>query len=225
MRIHKEGYKIIGPLFVALLLFAAIIHYLLPIQQDAKVVMYIGLFLLIAWLTFFFRYPKREVNYGDHILSTADGKVVAIEEVEEPEYFKGKRLQVSVFMSGFDVHVNWYPISGTVKYTNYHPGNYFMAKKPKSSSLNERSTIVIEQEKGKDILVRQVAGIMARRIVFHCKEGDRVKQGDELGMIRLGSRIDFFLPPDAIVEVNIGDKVKAQKTVIARFREEKGANG
>lgn len=221
MRIHKEGYKILTPLFLTIIAFAALVHYVLPIQEDAKVVMYIGLFLLISWLTYFFRYPKREVNYGDHILSTADGKVVAIEEVEEPEYFKGKRKQVSVFMSGFDVHVNWYPISGTVKYTNYHPGNYFMAKKPKSSSLNERSTIVIEQEKGKDILVRQVAGIMARRIVFHCKEGDYVKQGDELGMIRLGSRIDFFLPVDAEVNVTIGEKVRAQQTVIAHFSKAK----
>lgn len=217
MKIHPEGLKILLSVLVLFLAIALGLFYL-PVSNDSKYFFYFGQFLIFAWLTYFFRYPIRKVNYGDYILSTADGKVVAIEEVEELEYFKGKRLQVSVFMSGFDVHVNWYPISGTIKYTKHHQGNYFLAKYPKSSELNERSTIVIEQEKGKDILIRQVAGIMARRIIFYCKPGDSVKQGDELGMILLGSRIDFLLPVGTEVAVKLGQKVVAQKTVIAKFK-------
>ena len=142
---------------------------------------------------------------------------MAIEETFEPEYFKEKRLQISVFMSGFDVHVNWYPFEGIVKYTKYHEGNYFMARHPKSSEKNERSSIVLEKEEGKDVLIRQVAGIMARRIVYYAKPGDHVEQGEELGMIRFGSRVDFFLPVSAVPEVRIGQKVRAQKTVMAHF--------
>ena len=220
MKIHKEGYKILAPVLIVLLIIGLGIYYI-PVSEESKYFFYFGEFLVFAWLTYFFRYPIRTVNSGDHILSTADGKVVAIEEVEEPEYFKGKRLQLSVFMSGFDVHVNWYPISGTIQYTKHHEGNYFLAKHPKSSELNERSSIVIEKEKGQDILVRQVAGIMARRIVFHCKAGDTVKQGDEMGMIRLGSRIDFFLPLGTKVNVKLGQKVVAQKTVMAHFNTQK----
>jgi len=217
MKLHSEGYKIISSTFLVLFGIATLIYYFLPIPNAVKYVLYSVLFIHLVWTIYFFRYPIRRPLLGDHILSTADGCVVAIEETEESEYFKGKRLQISVFMSGFDVHINWYPISGMVKYAEHHQGNYFFAKHPKSSTENERSSIVIEQEKGKDILLRQVAGIMARRIVFYCKPGDNVKQGDELGMIRFGSRIDFFLPLGSKVNVKIGEKVRAQKTVIAYF--------
>jgi phosphatidylserine decarboxylase len=162
--------------------------------------------------------PKREINYGDNnILASADGEVVAIEEVYEYEYFKDQRLQVSVFMSAFNVHVNWYPFDGKVLYTKYHPGKFLIAKHPKSSLHNERNSIVVEHKNGKAVLARQIAGIMARRIISYAKEGDTAKQGEEFGIIRFGSRVDFFLPIDAKVKVKMGQQVRAQKTVIAEF--------
>ncbi len=173
--------------------------------------------ILFIWTLYFFRFPNRETNLGDHILSSADGTIVAIEEVFEPEYFKENRLQISVFMSGFDVHVNWYPFDGIIRYTKYHEGKYLLARHPKSSEQNERSSIVLEKEKGKDVLIRQVAGIMARRIVYYSKVNQRVKQGDEIGMIRFGSRVDFFLPLGSKSVVEIGQKVRAKRTVLAYF--------
>ncbi len=216
MKIHREGYKILTPVLFILLTIAFGI-YNLPIPEGVKDTLYTVLFIFFLWMTYFFRFPIRKINYGNHILSTADGVVVAIEEIEETEYFKEKRLQISVFMTGFDVHVNWFPITGIIKYTKHHQGEHFFARHPKSSIHNERSSIVIEKEPGQDILIRQVAGIMARRIVFYCKVGDKVKQGDELGIIRLGSRIDFFLPLDTKVNVKIDQRVVAQQTVIAYF--------
>ncbi len=216
MRLHKEGYKII---FNSLLMNVAIavIIWVLPLTNPIKIVLILLPFLLFAWIVFFFRFPIRKVNKGEYILSSADGTIVAIEDTFESEYFKEDRLQISVFMSGFDVHVNWYPFDGVVKYTKYHEGHYFMARHPKSSEKNERSSIVIEKQKGQDVLIRQVAGIMARRIVYYAKPGDHVEQGEELGMIRFGSRVDFFLPVSALPDVKIGQKVRAQKTVIAHF--------
>ncbi len=216
MRFHKEGYKIIfNSLLINLAL--AIFIWVLPLVIQVKVVLLVLPALLFAWTIFFFRFPNRKVNRGDYILSSADGKIVAIEETFESEYFKEKRLQISVFMSGFDVHVNWYPFEGIIKYTKYHEGHYFFARHPKSSEKNERSSIVLEKEEGKDVLIRQVAGIMARRIVYYAKPGDEVEQGEELGMIRFGSRVDFFLPVSAVPDVKMGQKVRAQKTVIAHF--------
>jgi phosphatidylserine decarboxylase len=167
----------------------------------------------------FFRYPQRNVNTGaDHILSSADGKVVAIEETYEEEYFKENRLLISVFMSPFNVHINWYPFSGAVKYVKYHKGKYLVAYHPKSSELNERNSIVIEKEPGKDVMMRQIAGIMARRIISYTKPEDAAEQGGEFGIIRFGSRVDFYLPLDVDVKVKLNDKVKAQQTVIAEFK-------
>jgi phosphatidylserine decarboxylase len=182
-----------------------------------KVVFIVVFAFIFFWSLFFFRFPKRKPNYGDHILSSADGTIVAVEEVFEPEYFKEKRLQISVFMSGFDVHVNWYPFDGIIRYTKYHEGKYLFARHPKSSEQNERSSIVLEKEKGKDVLIRQVAGIMARRIVFYSKVDEQVKQAEEIGMIRFGSRVDFFLPCNASPAVKIGQRVRAQKTIVAYF--------
>ncbi len=216
MRFHKEGYKVIRNSFlingIVILIFA-----LLPIVMAVKLPFIAVFAILFLWSLYFFRVPNRKPNYGDHILSSADGTIVAIEEVFEPEYFKENRLQVSVFMSGFDVHVNWYPFDGTIRYTKYHEGKYLLARHPKSSEHNERSSIVLEKEKGKDVLIRQVAGIMARRIVFYSKVGQQVKQAEEIGMIRFGSRVDFFLPVDVKPVVKIGQKVRAQKTIIAYF--------
>ena len=184
-----------------------------------KYFLFSGFFILFVWTVYFFRYPNRPVNYGDEkILSTADGKVVVIEEVEETEYFNEKRMMISVFMSPMNVHINWYPFSGIIKYAKYHPGRYFIAYNPKSSEHNERTSIVLEKEKGKDVLIRQVAGVMARRVVCYSKKGDEVKQGEEMGMIKFGSRIDFFLPLDVEVLVKMNQKVTACKTVIGHFK-------
>jgi phosphatidylserine decarboxylase len=216
MRFHKEGYRIIAQsLIINAGLLAMVL--LLPFPIYLKYILAIVFLSLIAWTFFFFRVPNREVNTGDHILSSADGEIVTIEEIYEPEYFKEKRLQISVFMSGLNVHVNWYPFSGSVKYTNYHEGKYLLARHPKSSEKNERSSIVLEKEEGKDVLIRQVAGIMARRIVYYGNPGDKVKQGEELGIIRFGSRVDFFLPVGTVPNVKIGQNVRAQRTVLAYF--------
>ena len=171
-----------------------------------------------VFILFFFRNPERITNAesGD-ILSPADGKVVVIEEAEEKEYFKDLRLQVSIFMSAFNVHSNRYPVSGKVKWVGYHPGRYIVAWHPKSSELNERSSIVIETENGREILVRQIAGAVARRIKTYAKENQVVEQGDELGFIKFGSRVDIFLPLGTEIEIPILQQVRANKTIIAKI--------
>jgi phosphatidylserine decarboxylase len=218
MKIHKEGYKIILFTFGVLVLIAAGIAFFIPFPI-LRYVLYFGLLIHLGWTLRFFRVPKREINYGDnYILASADGEVVAIEEVYEYEYFKDQRMLVSVFMSAFNVHVNWYPFDGKVLYTKYHPGKYLIAKHPKSSLHNERNSIVVEHKNGKAILARQIAGIMARRIISYAKVGDSARQGEEFGIIRFGSRVDFFLPVDAKINVKMGQQVRAQKTVIAEFK-------
>ena len=167
----------------------------------------------------FFRSPKRNwVISSRSIVCPADGRVVAIEEVEEPEYFNGeKRIQISVFMSPLNVHLNRYPISGKIAYAKYHPGEFLVAWHPKSSTQNERNTVVIETEFGPTVLIRQIAGFVARRIVWYCNQGDEVKQGDELGFIKFGSRVDLFLPLDAKVKVELEEKVKGGISVLAEI--------
>jgi phosphatidylserine decarboxylase len=217
MKLHREGYQIILFTFFVLVLLTAAVAYFIPFPV-LRYILYLGFFIHMGWTLRFFRVPKREINYGDNnILASADGEVVAIEEVYEYEYFKDQRLQVSVFMSAFNVHVNWYPFDGKVLYTKYHPGKFLIAKHPKSSLHNERNSIVVEHKNGKAVLARQIAGIMARRIISYAKEGDTAKQGEEFGIIRFGSRVDFFLPIDAKVKVKMGQQVRAQKTVIAEF--------
>ena len=218
MKFHKEGYTIIGTTFIVLLIMSVGIWYM-PLFYFVKYFLFIGFFILLCWTIYFFRYPERQVNRGDNnILSTADGKIVVIEEVVEEEYFNDKRLMISVFMSPMNVHINWYPFNGEVKYAKYHPGRYFIAYNPKSSEHNERTSVVVEKDNGKDVLIRQVAGVMARRVVCYSKKGDKVEQGSEMGMIKFGSRIDFFLPLDVKINIKMGQKVTAQKTVIAYFR-------
>lgn len=216
MRIHREGYQIILIAILVVVVSWLLVKNYIPYP----IVRYFflgGLLLILFWVITFFRNPSRTINKGNHILSTADGKIVAIEEVDETEYFDEKRMVISVFMSPFNVHVNWYPFEGEIKYSKYHPGRFFFARHPKSSELNECTSVVLEKEKGKDVLIRQVAGVMARRIICYAKVGDKVKQGEEMGIIRFGSRVDFFLPTSVKVEVKIGDVVKAQKTVLAKF--------
>jgi phosphatidylserine decarboxylase len=218
MKIHKEGFLIIAFAFVLLSFLSFVTLTIIKIDWLSYFMVF-GFFVIFIWVVLFFRVPIRKVNSGNHILSTADGEVVAIEEVIEKGYFKEKRIMVSVFMSPFNVHVNWYPFSGIIKHVQYHPGRFFIANHPKSSELNERNSIVLEKKPGQDVLIRQVAGIMARRIICYSKPGDTVVQGKELGIIRFGSRVDFFLPIDAVIHVEMNQKVKAQLTVIGQFKD------
>ncbi len=217
MHLHKEGYKTILVTILVLTLLCLIVWHFVPWWQ-LQIIIYLGLSVELIWTISFFRVPHRSVKLNeDTILSSADGEVVAVEEVVENEFFNDRRIMISVFMSPFNVHVNWYPISGKVIYTKYHKGKYLAAYNPKSSTNNERNTIVVENSNEKAVLLRQIAGVMARRIISYARKDDAVMQGDEFGIIRFGSRVDFFIPIDAKVNVKIGDKVNAQKTILAYF--------
>jgi phosphatidylserine decarboxylase len=215
MTIHKEGYTSLAICILFIFVTNAIIHYYLPDTTWFVWLWYaVSLFLFLTILQFF-RSPTRTWNINDRqIICPADGKVVVIEETEETEYFKDKRLQISVFMSPVNVHVNRNPISGIVKYFKYHPGKYLVAWDPKSSTENERTTTVVEGEKGFQILYRQIAGAMARRIVWYLKEGDPVKQSEQFGFIKFGSRVDVFLPIGTQVNVSLNEVVKGGMTVL-----------
>lgn len=216
--LHKEGKATI--LITLLVLFAlnAGIQFLLPEYVLVQnIVIGISVVLLVIVLQFF-RNPSFTPTIGDNlVVSPADGKVVVIEEVEEAEYFKGKRLQISVFMSPFNVHVNRNPIGGLVKYFKYHPGLYLVAWHPKSSTENERTTTVIEHKNGTEVLFRQIAGALAKRIVWYVKEGEYVAQTGEMGFIKFGSRVDIFLPVGTKVSVALHQKVKGGRTVLAEL--------
>lgn len=217
MRIHREGITLIWYVLVCIAGLNLVSYWFLknPFWQSALVVISVIVFLLIVW---FFRNPERPVVPDETtILCPADGKVVVIEETMEDEYFRDKRLQVSIFMSPLNVHVNRFPVSGTVSYCKYHPGKYLVAWHPKSSTLNERFTVVIRDGRDREILVRQIAGAVARRIVFYAVQGEQVVQGEELGFIKFGSRVDLFLPPGTRVDVKVGDKVTGNKTVIGKL--------
>ncbi len=218
MRIHKEGLATIIITIIVVAIINAITHFCFG---EYAIVLWLGYlvsaFLLIIILQFF-RNPYRTAELNDsNILSPCDGKVVVIEEVEEPEYFKDKRIQVSIFMSPLNVHINRFPIGGKVKYAKYHAGLYLVAWHPKSSTDNERTTIVVEHSNGASVLFRQIAGALARRIVYYCKEGDPATQGNEMGFIKFGSRVDLFLPLHAKIQVKLGDVVKSPQSVIAKF--------
>ncbi|OAQ41730.1 phosphatidylserine decarboxylase [Pedobacter psychrophilus] len=216
MTIHKEGYTSLALCILFIFITNAIIHYYLPDVTWFVWFWYaVSLFLFLTILQFF-RSPTRLWSTDDRqIICPADGKVVVIEETEETEYFKDKRLQISVFMSPVNVHVNRNPISGIVKYFKYHPGKYLVAWDPKSSTENERTTTVVEGEKGYQILYRQIAGALARRIVWYVKEGDPVKQSEQFGFIKFGSRVDVFLPIGSQINVNLNEMVKGGMTVLA----------
>ncbi len=217
IRIHKEGYRIIILVFIILAGINIGIHFLWP---DTAVLRWIILALSVLFFAFillFFRTPARKLEPNPLLIyAPADGKVVVIEETFEKEYFKDIRLQISIFMSPFNMHSNRYPISGTVSYVKYHPGKKIVAWSPKSSELNERSTVVVESESGTEILIRQVAGAVARRIVTYSRSGDAVNQGDEFGFIKFGSRVDIFLPEGTQVDVQMFQQVRASRTIIAR---------
>ena len=216
MTLHKEGTASI----ILALLFGAIVnfctYYFAPNTLWLQIFgIVLSAFILIIILQFF-RKPLFNIEKNDSILlAPADGKVVVIEEVEEPEFFKDKRIQVSIFMSPFNVHINRNPVTGIVKYAKYHPGLYLVAWHPKSSTENERTTVVYERANGMQLLMRQIAGALARRIVYYVKEGDKVEQGEEMGFIKFGSRVDLFLPLGTKIEVKLNDVVKGGKTSIA----------
>jgi phosphatidylserine decarboxylase len=218
MSIHKEGYKILALGLIILLIVNIIVNILWADIELLKWAFIICSLMLYVFLLFFFRLPVRRLEADPELIyAPADGKVVVIEETMENEYFRDMRLQISIFMSPFNMHSNRYPVSGLVKYVCYHPGHNMVAWHPKSSELNERSTIVIETKQGTEIMVRQIAGAVARRIVTYSKEMQEVHQGSELGFIKFGSRVDIFLPVGTEVEIPILQQVKANKTVIARI--------
>lgn len=220
MTIHREGYLII---LISMLILGGIQvgNYFLYVWLD-----WLWLFLLLtlgalvmAYLVIqFFRIPKRIVKFeANDILCPADGKIVVIEEIEENEYFHDKRIQISIFMSPLNVHANYNPISGIIKYVKYHPGLFLVAWHPKSSTDNERSTFVIEHSSGKEVLFRQIAGAVARRICYYVQSNQKVSTGEEFGFIKFGSRIDVILPTDTLINVKIGDKVKGRITKLGEL--------
>jgi phosphatidylserine decarboxylase len=218
MTFHKEGYTSLALCILFIFVLNAAIQFYFPQAIFIKWIIYILSFALFVIIVQFFRNPHFDITQDDKVvLCPADGKVVVIEETTETEYLKDKRIQISVFMSPINVHVNRNPISGVVKYFKYHPGKYLVAWHPKSSTENERTTVVTENSAGTPVLYRQIAGALARRIVWYVKEGDKVEQGDQFGFIKFGSRVDLFLPLGSKINVEIGEVVKGGVTVIAEL--------
>lgn len=218
MTIHKEGRSIVGILFIVLIIVNLLVYLFITKKSIGNWIVGVPSFLIFLFVVRFFRKPKRIITTDENtVYAPADGTVLVIEETEENEYFKDKRIQVSIFMSVWNVHINWYPISGLIKYFKYHPGKFLVARVPKSSTENERTTFVIEDSKKREILVRQIAGIIARRIISYAKTGKQANQNDEVGFIRFGSRVDVFLPLDADVQVKLGDKTHGTQSVIAKL--------
>jgi phosphatidylserine decarboxylase len=218
MKIHREGYRILMVAAIILSLLNLLIYRLTGMVEVTKVIIAGLSFVIFLFVLYFFRSPERKIVPDTGVIvAPADGKVVAIEEVEDSEYFGDRRLQVSIFMSPLNVHLNRYPISGVVQYVEHHPGKYLVAWHPKSSELNECSTVVIRSNDGADILVKQIAGAMARRIVTYPEVGAEVTQGDELGFIKFGSRVDLLLPLGSVVIPSLGDEVKANLTQIVKI--------
>ena len=220
MKLHREGFGIMITTLIIVVVLSFLNFWFLYCNE--KFIFYIliqlVLLLFLYLIVQFFRIPKRICEFGEmDIVCPADGKVVVIEETEETEYFKGKRIQISIFMSPLNVHANYFPISGITKYVKYHPGLFLVAWHPKSSTDNERTTIVVEHKNGTEVLFRQIAGAVARRICYYTEVGTNAKQGEEFGFIKFGSRIDVFLPLGTKIEVKIGDRVKAKLTRLGSF--------
>lgn len=220
MKLHREGFSsiLIASIFFlgieTLLVYFEIYKLSLISFILGSLFSFTNLILIVQ----FFRLPNRNINFIDgKVLCPADGKVVVIEEVEETEYFKDRRIQISIFMSPLNVHANFNPVSGEIQYAKYHPGLFLVAWHPKSSTDNERTTIVTKTKSGHEVLFRQVAGALARRICYYVKEGQTVKGGEEFGFIKFGSRIDLYLPLSAKIKVSLNQKVKGQLTEIAEL--------
>lgn len=216
MRLHKEGYSIVA---IAVLTWL-IINYLVKLTGETvfQVFILLSTLPLLVLSIRFFRYPHRVINESPKsVLSPADGCIVAIEETTESEYFKDKRLQVSVFMSVYNVHINWNPVPGEITYFQHHSGHFMAAYLPKSSTLNERATTVIKMADGTEVLVRQIAGAVAKRIITYSEPGKMVTQKDELGFIRFGSRVDIYLPVGTKVNVELCQEVTGSQTILAEL--------
>lgn len=219
MTIHKEGYSSIALCILFIFILNALVQYLLPELNWLHWIIYIFSFVLFIIVLQFFRSPIILVNQNEsQVICPADGKVVVIEETDETEYLKDRRIQISVFMSPINVHVNRNPISGIVKYSKYHAGKFLVAWHPKSSTENERTTVVIENSSGVSILFRQIAGALARRIVCYSKEGEQAIQGEQFGFIKFGSRVDVFLPLGTEINVSLNEVVKGGITVLAHLK-------
>ncbi|MEZ0487232.1 phosphatidylserine decarboxylase family protein [Fibrella aquatica] len=219
MRLHREGTTIMLTTALVLLGLNLSAYYFL-FRQNSTAMWLLGFVSLMLFILVvqFFRIPKRVHTLDEkQVIAPADGTVVVIEETVESEYFKDKRKQVSIFMSPLNVHVNRNPLSGIVSYFRYYPGKYLVAWHPKSSTDNERTTVVIKQENGVEVLMRQIAGALARRIIWYVNEGDSVKQTEEMGFIKFGSRVDLYLPLDAKINVTMGQKTKGGVTVVAEL--------
>ena len=216
-RLHEEGTVAILITLAVIAVTVFLVNWFWPSQTVWHYLMYAFELVVLVLTVRFFRVPiwRKTTVEDDAVLSPADGVVAANEEVLEDEYFHEKRRQISIFMSIYDVHINFFPFDGTVTYYKYHPGKFLLAFNPKSSTDNEHNTIIFKDTKGREILVRQIAGFVARRIVCELQPGDEAVVGEELGMIRFGSRVDVFLPLDAEVKVKIGDKTTGKETVLA----------
>ena len=218
MTIHKEGYTIIAGSAV---LCGSIVFGLTKMIDTSSAWFWLAsapVLVFFYLVVQFFRLPSRTNRAAaNELVAPCDGKVVVIEETEEPEYFKGKRIQVSIFMSPLNVHANWVPCEGEVTYAKYHKGLYLVAWHPKSSTDNERTTIVVKHSNGKEVLFRQIAGAVARRIVYYVKPGQRVERNEQFGFIKFGSRVDIFLPLGSEVVAKMNDVTKGNETVIARW--------
>lgn len=219
-RIHEEGTVAILIVFSVISVMVLLVNWFWPSQTVWHYLLYAFGFLVLILTIRFFRVPmwRKTTMEPDAVLSPADGLVAANEEVLEDEYFHDKRRQISIFMSIYDVHINFFPFDGEVAYYKYHPGKFLLAFNPKSSTDNEHNTIILKDKKGREILVRQIAGFVARRIVCDLQRGDEAVVGEELGMIRFGSRVDVFLPLDAEIKVKIGDRTVGKETILAKLK-------
>lgn len=222
MKINKEGYRIIIISGILCLLIWGLIYYLLDVKADMSVKWLSGILLILFWffIVSFFREPRRvKIHDADLVFSPCDGRVVVTENVVENEYFDGREvMQISIFMSVTNVHMNWFPVGGVVKYFKYHPGRFLVAWHPKSSTENERTTTVVETQQGYEVMFRQVAGVVARRIVSYMTVGKEVRQNDKCGFIKFGSRIDLLIPKESELLVEIGDRVVGTQTPLARLK-------
>lgn len=216
MKLHKES---TGTIIVASIVFAVFAFLSVYFLKEWSLLIIIPLLIIYGLVFWFFRVPQRDIlDHKENVIAPVDGKVVMIKEVEEDEFIKGKAIQISIFMSPLNVHICRYPISGNVVYKKYHPGKYLVAWHEKSSTENERTTVAIESLTNHKVVFRQIAGYVARRIVFYCNEGDSAKAGHEFGFIKFGSRMDVFLPLDTEITCKIGDKTKGGIDVIAKLK-------
>ena len=219
-RLHEEGTKAIMITLAVIVAVVFVVNWIWPLQSVWHYLLYLFLTVVVFLTVRFFRVPiwRKTTIEKDAVLAPADGVIAANEVVMEDEYFHDKRRQISIFMSIYDVHINFFPFDGEVTYYKYHPGKFLLAFKPKSSTDNEHNTIILKDKKGREIMVRQIAGFVARRIVCDLQPGDEAVVGEELGMIRFGSRVDVFLPLDAEVKVKINHRTVGKETVLAKLK-------